>query len=230
MHVHPHRLADSAEHDAGHDEKKAEGEPSDGKAFDPQEIDEVRGEDAALRGDRCEAGADERQPDHETEQGKAEGALGDIGGAGSPRIARAERGIGQRGEQSGDERDDEGKPHGIADLSRRLADQAVDAGAEHAAEPIEGHLRRPDRALQRRFVGGLRRSIRFLFVSHLSPLSGLNYASITAERFMPCKSHALRLSFDDRHLAGQYGRRAMAHVQTLPNIDNHASARAKRPG
>jgi len=36
---------------------------------------------------------------------------------------------------------DEREPHGVAGLARGLADQPVDAGAEHAAEPVKRHLR-----------------------------------------------------------------------------------------
>ena len=51
-------------------------------------------------------------------------------------MARAERGIRERGEERGYERHDEGEPHGIAGLARGLADQPIDAGAEHRAEPV----------------------------------------------------------------------------------------------
>ena len=73
-------------------------------------------------------------------------------GAGGTRVTRAERGIRQRGEESGDQRYNKGEPQGIAGLAGGLADQSIDAGAEHAAEPVKRHLHRTDRAPQRRFL------------------------------------------------------------------------------
>src|SRR5262245_40729168 len=70
--------------------------------------------------------------------------------SGSPKaIARAERGIGKRGEKSREERHHKGEPDGIAHQARGLADQSVDAGAEHAAEPVKGELHRSDGSVQR---------------------------------------------------------------------------------
>ena len=116
--------------------------------FKIEEQREVGGEHARLRGDRSETRADERKPDHEAQERQAEGAFGDIGSTGRAGIARAERGIGQCREQRRDERHDEGEPDGIADLPGGLADQPIDAGAEHAAEPVKGKLHRADGAVE----------------------------------------------------------------------------------
>ena len=89
-------------------------------------------------------------PTTKLKQRQAKGALGDIGRACRARVARAERGVGERGEQRRDERHDEGEPDGIADLAGGLADQPIDAGAEHAAEPVKGKLHRADGAVQLR--------------------------------------------------------------------------------
>ena len=46
------------------------------------------------------------------------------------------------------ERHGEGEPYGIAHLPGGLPDQPIDAGAEHAAEAIEGKLHRADGPVQ----------------------------------------------------------------------------------
>ncbi len=148
-HIDPHRLADAAEHKAGEEQEKAESQEPEGHAFDAEQGDEIGSKHTRLCGDRGEPRAYQRQPHHEAEQWVSIRATGDVGGAGSARVSRAEGGIRQRGEQSGDQRDHKGEPQGIAGLAGGLADQSIDAGAEHTAEPVKRHLHRTDRAPQR---------------------------------------------------------------------------------
>jgi len=152
QHIDPHRLADAAEHKAGEEQQKAESQQPEGHAFDAEQGYEIGGKHARLRGDRGESRAHQRESDHEAQQWVSISPTGDVGGARGARVSRAERGIRQRGEQSGDQRDHKGEPQGIAGLARGLADQSIDAGAKHAAEPVKRHLHRTDRAPQRRLV------------------------------------------------------------------------------
>ena len=117
-----------------------------------QERGEIGGEHARLRGDGSKPRADKRKADDEAQERKPEGPFRDVSRAGGARVARAERCVRERRQERGDQRHDESEPHRVADKARGLADQPVDAGAEHAAEPVQGKLHRPDRAPERRLL------------------------------------------------------------------------------
>ena len=151
--VHPHALADAAEHHAGDEQEEAEreqGRLDEGRVGQAQQ---VLGDHARLGGDGGEARHHHREPHHPGQQRAVEGAVRDVGGAARARVARAERGVGEAGEQRRHHGDDEAEPDGGAELPRGPPDQAVDARAEHAAQRVGEELERPDGAAEPVLLG-----------------------------------------------------------------------------
>jgi hypothetical protein len=111
-------------------------------------------------GDRLQAGGHRGQAAHHHREANrvaeprlAIRPLRYIGRAAGFRVAAANAGIRQPGEQRGDHRAEKRQPNGIAQHPRRLADQHIDTGAEHRTEAVKQDLPRADGLLQRGGVG-----------------------------------------------------------------------------
>ena len=144
--VDPDRLPDAAKDDPGHQQDVADTQKHQGRLAEDRRPLQVLGDDQGSGGDGGQAREGGGHADHMGEQRPAERMMGHEGGAAGPGIARSESGIAEAGEQGRHEGGQEREPDRRADLPGRLADQAIDAGAHHAAGPVEHHLHRPDGA------------------------------------------------------------------------------------
>ena len=108
----------------------------------------VAAEAARQRARRGDAAGHDREGDHEGDERLPEGLVDVQRRAGGARVLGHELGVGEGGEDRQDEREREGGPDRAAGLGPDLADERVDAGAEHVADDEDQQRLAPDDALE----------------------------------------------------------------------------------
>lgn len=133
-HVGPGGLADAAGVQQGEEDQEDGRHRDDGEADEGGQV--VAGEASGQRGH----GHDARGEHAEAGEEAGEGPVGEgrvVGGAAGPGVLRAELGVRRGREQREQQREEEGHPHGATRLRGDLADEDVDAGAQHVSEDEE---------------------------------------------------------------------------------------------
>ncbi len=154
--VQPHALADAAVDHAADEKDDADGEQLVRRVIEchAEEFPELPDDRLRAGGHAGEAAHHHRDADHVAEQRLAQAALRDVGRAAGLRIASAHARIRKAGEHRADHRHQKGEPRRVAEPRRRLADERVDARAEHGAEAVKQDLPAPDGLAERGFRSG----------------------------------------------------------------------------